>query len=150
MTPAFYHASYMHLKRGYIQKKVEDKIRTTQRAMERSITNIKKIDKIRHTKIREKTKITDALTHALKLKWKWAGHVARLPDRRWTIKTTTWAGPAGKRSVGRPYKRWSDDIAQAAGKKWPEIAKDRQKWQDLEEAFTQIGIQEEAHNTNDN
>lgn len=38
-----------------------------------------------------------ALSYAKKLKWKWAGHVARLKDERWTSRVTTWKGPIGKR-----------------------------------------------------
>nr|XP_032521581.1 uncharacterized protein LOC116773234 [Danaus plexippus plexippus] len=55
-----------------------------EKGMERSMLNISKIQKMRHTDIRSKTKTKDALNHALKLKWKWAGHVARLQDNRRT------------------------------------------------------------------
>lgn len=48
--------------------------------------NIKRINKIRHRKIR-------SITKAVALKWKWAGHIARLQDQRWTIKVTEWRGP---------------------------------------------------------
>ena len=34
---------------------------------------------------RQKTKITDALKHVLTLKWRWAGHIPRYTDKRWTI-----------------------------------------------------------------
>lgn len=30
-------------------------------------------------------KVTDALRHVNKLKWKWTGHVTRLRDYRWTV-----------------------------------------------------------------
>lgn len=120
--------------------KVKHKIRSTQRAMERSILKIRKIHKVRSDIIRQKTKLTDALTQALKLKWQWAGHISRLTDKRWTIQTTQWKGPAGKRNVGRPYRRWADDIIQMAGKDWMSVGKDRVKWKKLEEAFTQEGV----------
>lgn len=98
--------------------------------------NIKKMQKIRHTKIRETTKATDALTYAKKLKWKWAGHVARLKDERWTSRVTTWKGPIGKRPKGRPLTRWADELIKIAGTCWPQIAQDRDSWSSLEEAFT--------------
>ena len=97
--------------------KAKLKIRSCQRAMERSLLGLKKIHKIRSETIRNKTKVTDALNHALKLKWNWAGHVSRLTDKRWTLLITKWKGPPGKRKVGRPIKRWADDIAQTVGKK---------------------------------
>ncbi|GBP37018.1 Putative uncharacterized transposon-derived protein F52C9.6 [Eumeta japonica] len=102
--------------------------------------NIKKIDKVRHTKIRKTTKATDALNYALKLKWKWAGHVVRYTDRRWTARVTLWNGPTGKRSRGRPPTRWEDDLRQIAGPNWTDIARDRDVWASLEEAFTQSGV----------
>ncbi|GBP01096.1 LINE-1 retrotransposable element ORF2 protein [Eumeta japonica] len=57
-----------------------------------------------------KTKVTDALSYAQKLKWRWAGHIARYKDNRWTFNTTIWTGPQGKRRRGRPYSRWDDEI----------------------------------------
>ncbi|GBP44044.1 hypothetical protein EVAR_85198_1 [Eumeta japonica] len=76
---------------------------------------LRRVNKVRHSKIRDKTNVTDALTHALKLKWKWAGHIARMSEDRRTKRTTSWRGPDGKRSIGRPYARWSDDIKGVAG-----------------------------------
>lgn len=116
--------------------KTRNKITTCQRGMERSMLNIKKIQKVRHAKIRSRTKAIDALTHAQKLKWKWAGHVARLADHRWTKSVTAWKGPQGKRCRGRPYTRWEEDLKKIAGPNWHHIAQDRDKWQSLEEAFT--------------
>ncbi|GBP18366.1 Putative uncharacterized transposon-derived protein F52C9.6 [Eumeta japonica] len=98
--------------------------------------NISKLQKIRHTDIRSKTKTIDALNHALRLKLKWAGHVARLKDGRWTHKITSWKGPEGKRCRGRPFARWEEDIKKIAGPKWQQIAQNRENWQKLEEAFT--------------
>lgn len=117
-------------------RKVKNKITSCQRSMERSILKIKKIQKIRHTDIRLKTKAIDALSYSLKQKWRWAGHVARLNDNRWTIKTTLWAGPLGQRKRGRPNARWADDIKRVAGNQWLRAAKDRKYWTSLEEAFT--------------
>lgn len=116
--------------------KIKNKIITCQRGIERSMLNIKKIQKIRHTKIRKITEAKDALSHAKKLKWKWAGHVARLDDDRWTSRVTKWKGPYGKRLKDRPYSRWADEIIKIAGPCWTQIAQNRDKWKSLEEAFT--------------
>lgn len=90
--------------------KIRNKITACQRGMERSMLNINKMYKVRHTIIRSISKATDALNNAQKLKWKWAGHVARLQDERWTKRVTTWKGPKGKRCRGRPPTRWHDEI----------------------------------------
>lgn len=120
--------------------KIKQKIRTTQRAMERSILKIRKIHKISSEIIRKRTKLMDALTQALTLKWRWAGHISRYSDNRWTLQATKWKGPAGKRRVGRPNRRWADDIVQIAGKDWMTLGKNREAWNKLEEAFTRKGV----------
>lgn len=117
-------------------RRVKNKIRSCQRSMERSIMKLRKIQKIPHTRIRHKTKVIDALSYSQKLKWRWAGHIARLKDERWTTRVTSWPGPSGHRKRGRPVTRWADDVVQVAGTSWMNTAKDRDRWSSLEEAFT--------------
>ncbi|GBP23907.1 hypothetical protein EVAR_86284_1 [Eumeta japonica] len=50
----------------------------------------------------------------------------------WTKRTTSWTGPDGKRSISRPYARWSDDIKSVAGN-WLEEGNNREKWAEMEE-----------------
>jgi len=45
-------------------------------------------------------------------KWRWAGHVARMNDNRWTKRLTDWHE---KRSRKRPDSRWKDEIERFAG-----------------------------------
>lgn len=120
--------------------KIKQKIKCSQTAMERSMLKIRRIHKIKNQDIRQKTKLTDALKHALLLKWRWAGHISRYPDRRWTIEATRWKGPKGKRNVGRQLRRWADDITYVAGNDWMKSGKDRESWKRMEEAFTQTGV----------
>ena len=122
-----------------LTNKIKQKITTCQRSMERSLLKINKIQKIRSETIRKETRITDGLKQVLRLKWKWAGHITRYKDDRWTLKTTKWPGPAGKRRKGRPYKRWADDIIETAGTDWMQAACNRDKWKAMEEAYTQKG-----------
>lgn len=124
-------------------KNIMNKIRTCQRGMERSMLDIKRINKIRHSKIRSITNATDGLAQALALKWKWAGHIARLQDERWTKRVTEWKGPMGKRNKGRPCNRWEDEIKRTAGPNWIQSAQSRENWQNLEEAFTRRGVPSE-------
>ena len=76
-------------------------------------TMLKKSEK--HKKIKmniseKRLKITDALKHTLPLKWSWAGHILRYTDKRWTIQTTRWKDQSEKRNIGRPKRRWADDV----------------------------------------
>lgn len=120
--------------------KTKNKLITCQKAMERSVLKIRKIQKVKSEKIRQKTKVIDALQYALKQKWQWAGHIARRTDKRWTLQTTMWKGPKGKRRRGRPRKRWIDDIKTIAGSDWIRKAMDKGIWKKLEEAFTREGV----------
>ncbi|CAF4951997.1 unnamed protein product [Pieris macdunnoughi] len=83
---------------------------------------------------------TNALHYALKQKWQWAGHIARYTDNRWTLKTTVWKGPRGRRRRGRPKKRWIEEIEAVEGNEWRKRAIDRVSWKKLEEAFTRKGV----------
>ena len=37
-------------------------------------------------KLKDKIPCSDIIEYTLKQKWKWAGHIARLKDNRWTNK----------------------------------------------------------------
>jgi hypothetical protein len=50
--------------------------------MERSMLNIRKIDKIKNEHIRKQTKVIDITRTIKRNKWRWAGHVARQQDNR--------------------------------------------------------------------
>lgn len=52
-----------------------ERLRVTQRAMERML-GIGLRDKIRNEHIRQQLGVTDIVDKTLRLKWKWAGHVA--------------------------------------------------------------------------
>ena len=66
------------------------KLATSQRRIERSILNISLKDKIRNETIRERTKVKDVIKAVRDLKSRWAGHVARMEDKRWAKIITEW------------------------------------------------------------
>lgn len=117
------------------------KLTSCQRALERSSLNLKLRDRVRHREIRKQTGVIDALSFARGLKWRWAGHVARYTDNRWTKTVTVWSGPHGHRGRGRPKARWKDEIESIGTSNWSNLAKNRDEWQSLEEAFTRSGVQ---------
>ncbi|GFO43775.1 endonuclease-reverse transcriptase [Plakobranchus ocellatus] len=93
-----------------LTKATTQKLRVAQRAMERKILGIKLADRVKCSEIRKRTQIQDIVDFVAKQKWKWAGHVARLKDNRWTLRVTEWQPRNGKRSRGRQARRWRDDI----------------------------------------
>ena len=83
-----------------------------QRKMEREMSGLKRIDRIPNSTSRERTKVDDILKVITKAKRKWAGHVARINDNRWTVRCTEWQVRYLVISRGRPRRRWHDGIQQ--------------------------------------
>ena len=52
-----------------------------------------------------------------------------MEDNRWTIRSTEWQ-IKDESSVGRPERRWRDDIVGQHGAVWTRTAKDRGRWRD--------------------
>ena len=104
------------------------KLRTVQRAMERKMLKIKVKDRIACSEIRKKTGVQDIVQFVLKQKWKWAGHVARLTDNRWTQRVTEWQPREGRRARGRQRRRWRDDLVELKGVAWRRDAQHRERW----------------------
>ena len=52
--------------------------------------NVKLKDRIRNTITRQRTRVTDIVQYITNTKWKWAGHITRMKDNRWTIRSTEW------------------------------------------------------------
>ncbi|KAI5732128.1 hypothetical protein M8J77_021962 [Diaphorina citri] len=116
------------------------RLQTTQRSMERSMLGITRRDRKRITWIRAKTKVMDVIERVKRLKWRWAGHVLRRTDGRWTTSILSWIPTNKKRGRGRPRLRWQDDIKKIAGNDWKKTAEDRFVWKNLEETFIQQWI----------
>ena len=76
--------------------------------------------------MRQRTRVTDIVQYVTNMKWKRAGHIARMKDNRATIRSTHWQIKS-VRSVGRPKRRWRDDIVGQQGAVWTRIAKDRER-----------------------
>ncbi|CAH2235137.1 jg16128 [Pararge aegeria aegeria] len=71
--------------------------------------------RIRNDEIRRRTKVTGIAQRISKLKWQWAGHVCRRNDGRLGRRVLEWRPRIGKRSVGRPPARRTDDLKKVAG-----------------------------------
>ena len=120
-----------------ITKELEQKLLATQRAMERRMLNISIRDRISCKDIRKMTGVKDILVKIKEMKWKWAGHIARIKDNRWTKRLTEWQPRIGRRRRGRQKRRWRDEIEAGHGKTWTRTAQDRTRWKMLKEGFSQ-------------
>ena len=76
---------------------------------------------------------------------RWAGHVARMEEGRGVYKVSV-GKPEGKRPLGRPRRRWEDNIKmdiQEVGRgcgDWMELAKDRDRWRALVSTVMNFGV----------
>jgi len=58
-------------------------------------------------------------------KHRWTGHIARLSDKRWTIRALEWTPRNCTRKQGRPKTRWRDNLTRQIGPLWSRLAKNR-------------------------
>ena len=100
------------------KKQLINKLRAAQRAISMKMLGLNLQDKIPCSEIVKRTKITDIIEYTLEQKWRLAGHIARMKDNRWTKRCTEWQPRRGKRSKGRPCRRWKDDITRKEGTTW--------------------------------
>jgi hypothetical protein len=69
-------------------------------------------------------------------KIRWAGHVARIREKKNTYRILV-GKSEGKRSLGRPRRRWVDNIKIDLGERgwggmgWIDLAQDREQWRAL-------------------
>jgi hypothetical protein len=108
----------------------KEKLAVVQHDMERRVLHVRRIDKVKLSKIRSLTKWRDINEFSSILKFRWAGHVARMENSRWPNRMLNW-NPNGKRSRGRPKPRWEEDIKKHAGFSWKRTALKREKWAKL-------------------
>ncbi|MGH0178353.1 UNVERIFIED_CONTAM: hypothetical protein FKN15_077393 [Acipenser sinensis] len=104
------------------------KLAFTERAIERRMVGIKRTDRISNEQMRQMTKVKDAVELADKSKKRWAGHLARRTDGRWTLAVTEWLPLDIKRPLGCPATRWRDQLRQEMGRNWMCLARDRKAW----------------------
>jgi hypothetical protein len=76
---------------------------------------------------------------------KWAGHVARIEKRRGDYRVLVWK-PEGKGPLGRPRRRWEDNIKinlQELGcgdMDWTDVAQDRDRWRAFVNAVKNVQV----------
>ena len=72
------------------------------------VRNGEKYNQIKYKEIK-KTKLNDILRVITESSWTWTGHVVRIQDNRWTLRSTEWQVREGKTSEGRPKRGWQPE-----------------------------------------
>jgi hypothetical protein len=104
------------------------KLSVTERAIERRMIGVTRLDHVTNEQLRRQTQVKDVVEEAEKAKLRWAGHLIRRDDGRWTRAVTEWWPQEVTRPLGRPPTRWSDSIRKEIGANWAQIARDRREW----------------------
>jgi hypothetical protein len=76
---------------------------------------------------------------------RWAGHVARMGERRSAYRVLL-GKPEGRRPLGRPRRRWEDNIKMnlkrgwVGGIDWIDLAQHRDRWRALLNTVMNLGV----------
>uniref|UniRef100_A0A0K0D7G2 Reverse transcriptase domain-containing protein n=1 Tax=Angiostrongylus cantonensis TaxID=6313 RepID=A0A0K0D7G2_ANGCA len=87
-----------------LSKQDERSLSVIERAVERTMLSrfAQVRDGFRSSDLRQRSKIEDAVLYAKQSKIRWAGHVMRMNDNRWTGAVSDWIPRDVKRTAGRP------------------------------------------------
>jgi len=92
-----------------LKKKEEQRLEAAQMKFLRHLLEITKLDKDKNKFIREKTGARNIVKEIKRYQKKWLQHVQRMDTNR-IPKQALQYRPKGRRNMGRPKKRWRDQL----------------------------------------
>ena len=128
-------------------KKIESRLRGFEGRCLRRILKLHWQQHITNMEVSRRTGINNVVAEITQRRWRWLGHVLRMPRSRLPRAALRWA-PPGKRKRGRPLGTWRRTVEgemREAGKTWNELgwlAQDRDSWRKFVGAFCSKRSQE--------
>ena len=121
-----------------LTSKTRSQIQAAEMKVLRLIKGVTRLDKLRNENIRRELHVEDILEFVERGQLRWYGHVKRMDDSRYPRKYLEWK-PDGRRPVGRPRKRWLENIDASLRKRGSTLLEiererlfdDRQRWREL-------------------
>ena len=90
-------------------REIEERVRRFESVCLRKIMKIRWFDMVSEEELRRRTG-QQTITEKLRInRWRWYGHVLRMPEQRTPKQALHWR-PAGRRRVGRPKDTWQRTI----------------------------------------
>ncbi|VDM57483.1 unnamed protein product [Angiostrongylus costaricensis] len=115
------------------------------RAVEKMMLGVSRLTQarngIRSSTLRHRSKIKDAVLYAKQSRIRWAGHVMRMNDNRWTRAVSDWIPRNVKCTAEKPPIRWPEFFTKSPEERyvarrdrrasrthWTTLARNREKW----------------------
>jgi len=92
-----------------LKKREEQRLEEAQMKFLRHLLGITKLDKEKNQRIRGKTGAQNIVEEIKQYQKKWLQHIQRM-DRNRLPRQTLKYRPEGRRNIGRPKKRWRDQL----------------------------------------
>jgi hypothetical protein len=93
-----------------LKKREEQRLEAPQMKFLRHLLGITKLDKEKSKTVREKLGVQNIVKEIKQYQQKWLQHVQRMDTNR-IPKQALQYRPKGRRNIGRPRKRWKDQIS---------------------------------------
>ena len=117
-------------------KEIEERVRIFESGCLRRIMNVRWYEHVSENEIRRRSGQRSIIERIKENRWKWYGHVLRMPASRLPKQTTQW-NPAGSRRRGRPKDTWRRTMQRELRmhnlreEDVPSLAGDRSAWRRL-------------------
>ena len=92
-----------------LKKREEQRLEAAQMKFLRQLLGITKLDKENNQRIRQKTGAQNIVQEIKQYQEKWLQHVQRMDTNRLPKQALQYE-PNGRRNIGRPRKRWRDQL----------------------------------------
>ena len=117
-------------------KEIEERVRIFESGCLRRIMNVRWYEHVSENEIRRRSGLRSIIERIKENRWKWYGHVLRMPESRLPKQTTQW-NPVGSRRRGRPKDTWRRTMQRELRmhnlreEDVPSLAEDRSAWRRL-------------------
>ena len=121
--------------------KLKSKIQASEMRILRLIFGVTKRDRIRNEDIQKSLNVPSILTVIERNQLRWFGHILRIPDSRDVKRVYDWK-PDKKRPIGRPRKRFRDQIKEITSREIDDFSvveamtQDRSEWRSFTQRLT--------------